>query len=174
LTVCHIGKETNLLEQQEEGVLRADPQAIYLGGGQSEAIRFWLRRVSIPKLAARSGVRERMLRNLRRGGRRPSAKTVEAITAALAEIPRRDRTAPRYLRSPLGIAGDRGVMMRLGLHWGRSGFAAFDLGLVLLVLTSAVRGGAATAGAGAAEPDREPAVPPEEKLDPPECRDFQP
>ena len=31
--VSHIGKETNLLEQQEEGILLTDPQAVYLGEG---------------------------------------------------------------------------------------------------------------------------------------------
>jgi hypothetical protein len=86
LTIFHIGKESNLLEQQEEGVLLIDPQAIYAGGDDWEAIRPWLDRVSISKLAARSGVSPRMLRNLRQGDRRPSAKTVEAITEALVRM----------------------------------------------------------------------------------------
>ena len=31
ISITHIGKESNLLEQQEEGVLDADPQAAILG-----------------------------------------------------------------------------------------------------------------------------------------------
>jgi hypothetical protein len=39
LCIFHIGKEANLIEQQEEGVALADPQAVYLGGGEWEALR---------------------------------------------------------------------------------------------------------------------------------------
>jgi hypothetical protein len=86
LTVLHIGKESNLLEQQEEGTLLTDPQAVYLGEGDLEAIRSQLDRVSISELAARSGVSERMLRSVRQGTRRPSEKVLEAIIEALAEM----------------------------------------------------------------------------------------
>jgi hypothetical protein len=34
ISITRIGKETNLLEQQEEGVLIADPQAVYRGEGE--------------------------------------------------------------------------------------------------------------------------------------------
>ncbi len=86
LCIFHIGKETNLIEQQEEGVLLADPQQVYSIAGEWEAIRSELDRVSIPELAERSGVSPRMLRNLRKGDRRPSAKTLEAIAAALVRM----------------------------------------------------------------------------------------
>jgi hypothetical protein len=85
VTISHIGKETNFLEQQKEGVLLTDPQSVYLGEGDLEAIRSLLDRVSISKLAAQSGVSERMLRSIRRGDRRPSAKTFRKITGALAQ-----------------------------------------------------------------------------------------
>ena len=55
VVVFHIGKETNLLEQQEEGVLVTDPQAIYLGEDDQAAIRSLLKEVSIPALASRIG-----------------------------------------------------------------------------------------------------------------------
>ncbi len=86
LYATHIGKESNLLEQQEEGILLDDPQAIYWGAGEWEGIRSQLDRVSIPELAERSGVSPRMLRNLLKGDRRPSAKTLEAIAAALLRL----------------------------------------------------------------------------------------
>jgi hypothetical protein len=86
LAVFHIGKESNFLEQQERGVLLTDPQAVYAGGDDWEAVRPWLDRVSISELAARSGVSSRMLRNLRRGDRRPSAKALEAIIEALVQM----------------------------------------------------------------------------------------
>jgi hypothetical protein len=84
--VSHIGKETNLLEQQEEGIIPIDPQAVYLGEGDWEILRSLLDRVSIPELAAQSEVSERMLRSLRKGDRRASAKTLQKITAALAQL----------------------------------------------------------------------------------------
>jgi hypothetical protein len=86
LSVLHIGKETNLLEQQEEGVLLADPQAVYFGGGEWETTRPNLDGVSISELAVRSGVSQRMLRNLRQGTRSASHKTLEAIAAALVRM----------------------------------------------------------------------------------------
>ena len=85
LSVLHIGKETNLLEQQEEGVLLANPQAVYFGGGEWETIRPWLGRVSIRELSRLSGVPERRLREYRQGVRRPSAKRLGMISAALAQ-----------------------------------------------------------------------------------------
>ncbi len=86
LTAFHIGKETNLLEQQEERVLLTDPQAVYLGGGEWESLRPWLGRVSIRKLSKLSGVPERRLREYRQGARRPSAKRLRAIVAALVRM----------------------------------------------------------------------------------------
>jgi hypothetical protein len=84
--VFHIGKETNLLDQQVEGVLLTNPQAVYLGEGDLEAIRSQLQSVSIAKVADLSGVSPRMLRDIRQGTRRPSAKRLGAITAALAQM----------------------------------------------------------------------------------------
>jgi hypothetical protein len=86
LSVLHIGKESNLLEQQEEGVLVTDPQAVYFGGGEWETIRPYLSRVPIRELAAQSGVSERMLQYLSKGDRRPSAKALEAIMPHLAQM----------------------------------------------------------------------------------------
>ena len=86
LGVRHIGKEANLLEEQEKGVQPTDPQKVYPGGGEWETIRPLLDLVSIPELAARSGVSERMLQYLRKGKRQPSAKTLEAIEAALVRM----------------------------------------------------------------------------------------
>jgi len=86
LSIAHIGKETNLLEQQEEGMLTADPQAVYLGKADFEAVRSLLKRVAIPKLAARSGVSERMLQSVRQGKRQFSAKTLSAIMDALEQM----------------------------------------------------------------------------------------
>ncbi len=86
LTVSHIGKETNLLDEQEKGILLTDPQAVYSGLGEWEVLRLWLWRVSIPRLSALSGVSPRMLRNLRKGDRRPSAKVLGAIMRALAQM----------------------------------------------------------------------------------------
>jgi hypothetical protein len=63
--VSHIGKEANLLEQQEEGILVTDPQAAYFDGTEWNAIRPHLDRVSIAELSARSGVSARMLRDLK-------------------------------------------------------------------------------------------------------------
>jgi hypothetical protein len=85
-TVSHIGKESNLLEQQEEGMLIADPQAVYWGKGDVEAVRSHLRDVSIPDLATLSRVSERMLQSVRQGTRQPSAKTFGAVMAALAQM----------------------------------------------------------------------------------------
>ncbi len=86
LTISHIGKETNLIEQQEEGILDFDPQGVYSGGGEWELVRSWLDRVSIPRLAAESGISERTLRHWRRGDRRPLAKTIRAITETLSRM----------------------------------------------------------------------------------------
>jgi hypothetical protein len=84
--VIHIGKETNLLEQQQEGVLEVDPQAVYLSEADYQGLRQLIGRVSIPKLAVTSGVSERMLQYLRDGYRRPSPATVEAVLRALGEM----------------------------------------------------------------------------------------
>ena len=86
LSVLHIGKETNLLEQQEEGVLLADPQAVYFGAGEWETIRPWLGRVSKRELSRLSGVPERRLREYRQGMHRPSAKTLDTIVTGLGQM----------------------------------------------------------------------------------------
>ena len=74
------------LEQQQEGTLLEDPQAVYSGGGEWEALRPWLDRVSLSKLAELSGLTPRMLRYLRNGDRKPSAKKFQAIVAALVSM----------------------------------------------------------------------------------------
>ncbi len=84
--IFHIGKETNLIEQQEEGILLTDPQAVYSGGGEWKPIRARMADVPIAQLANLSGVSQRMLRYLQNGDRRPSAETIEAIAAALARM----------------------------------------------------------------------------------------
>jgi transcriptional regulator with XRE-family HTH domain len=86
MTVCHIGKESNLIEQQEEGILLTDPQALYFTKGNLEEIRSHLERVSIAKLAALSGVSPEMLGKIRRRERRPSRKKLGAIVAALGQM----------------------------------------------------------------------------------------
>ncbi len=65
-------------------MLDTDPQVTYPDGSELDSIRSKLNRVSIPDLAKRSGVSPGMLRDIRRGDRRPSAKTLEAIAEALA------------------------------------------------------------------------------------------
>ena len=75
-----------MLEQQEGGILLTDPQAAYWGENDWAAIRSQLDRVSIPKLAELSGVSPEMLRKIRRGERRPSAKTLRAIMATLRQV----------------------------------------------------------------------------------------
>jgi len=86
ISITHIGKETNLLEQQQEGVSIADPQAVYSGEADWEKIRSQLDQVSISELSHRSGVSARRLREYRQGIRRPSANTRKAITAALGPM----------------------------------------------------------------------------------------
>ena len=86
LTIQLIGKETNLLEQQATGVLIADPQQVYSSALEWERIRSRLGGVSIPELANRSGVSERMLRYLRDESRKPSPATAQAVLGALGEM----------------------------------------------------------------------------------------
>ena len=86
LCIFHIGKETNLLEQQEEGVLTGDPQAAYLGGGEWEAIRAQMEGVPIPKLAVLTGINERTLRAYRQGTRPTPGGKVGVIAEALVRI----------------------------------------------------------------------------------------
>ena len=81
-----IGKETNLLERQEAGLAIRAPQAIYSSPSEWERMRSRLGEVSIPKLAKRSGVSERMLRYLRDGARQPSPATAQAVFGALGEM----------------------------------------------------------------------------------------
>ena len=84
--MLHIGKETNLIEQQEEGVLIDDPQAVYLGGGEWEALRSRLDRVSLAELSKEAGISERRLREYRQGKRRPRAERVAVIAAAVVRM----------------------------------------------------------------------------------------
>jgi DNA-binding transcriptional regulator YiaG len=86
LSILHIGKESNQIEQQEEGVLLSDPQVVYSEEGDWEMIRSQLGRVSISRLARLSGVSERRLREYRQGDRKPSPKRLEAIAAALGRV----------------------------------------------------------------------------------------
>jgi hypothetical protein len=81
-----IGKETNLLEQQEDGVLPTDPQADYPCRAEWEMLRRRLGEVSISELAERSGVSPRMLRDVRAGRRRLSAEKLGAVIEALAAL----------------------------------------------------------------------------------------
>lgn len=93
LSVRYIGKETNLIEQREEGVLLVDPQAVYVDPGDPagwEAIREWLRRIPATHIAALSGRSASLIRYLGQGQRRPSHATREAVTAAVI----------RYLNTP--------------------------------------------------------------------------
>jgi hypothetical protein len=84
--VFHIGKEANLIEQQEKGVVLADPQAVYLGGGEWESIRARMKGVDIRKLAALTGINERTLRAYRQGTRPIPPEKVGAIAGALARM----------------------------------------------------------------------------------------
>jgi hypothetical protein len=86
LSITHIGKETNRLEQQEQGVLDVDPQVEYRGGGEWETTRPYLDRVSLSELSRRSRVPERRLREYRQGDRQPFGRRREAILEALAEM----------------------------------------------------------------------------------------
>ena len=65
-------------------MLLTDPQQVYSIGGEWAAIRPLLDEAPTRELSRRSGVTERMIRYLRRGDRRPSAKTFAAIVSALA------------------------------------------------------------------------------------------
>jgi hypothetical protein len=85
-TIRFIGKETNLLEQQEEGVAITDPQAVYSYEMELELLRAHLEEVSIRELAERSGVSQRMLRDVRAGRRRLSAQRLDAVVEVLAEL----------------------------------------------------------------------------------------
>jgi hypothetical protein len=72
--IFHIGKEANLIEQQEEGVALADPQAVYLGGCEWEAIRAQMEGVPTRKLASLTGINERTLRAYQAGYAADSAR----------------------------------------------------------------------------------------------------
>ncbi len=86
LSVCYIGKETNLIEDQEKRVVPTDPQAIYPTGREWERIRPHLARVPLAELSARSGVSERMLRALRRGARESSRGSRREIEVAIGRM----------------------------------------------------------------------------------------
>ena len=87
LSISHIGKATNLLEAQQEGVLVSDPQAVYVGGGEWETIRPYLNQESIfKKLAAITGISKRTLRAYRQGARKPKPERLEVIKAALVRV----------------------------------------------------------------------------------------
>jgi hypothetical protein len=84
--VFHIGKEANLIEQQEKGVVLGDPQLVYLGSGEWEAIRAKMEGVDIRKLAALTGINQRTLRAYRQGTRPIPPEKVGAIAGALARM----------------------------------------------------------------------------------------
>jgi hypothetical protein len=86
LTIRHIGKETNLLEQQTEGVALEDPQTVYTAASDWEMIRSWLKRVSLAELAKLSGVHERRLRDYREGKQEPRRERMAASVEALARV----------------------------------------------------------------------------------------
>ena len=85
--VWHIGKESNLLEEQQHGVIHCDPQTVFSTGGDLEALRVWLRRVPAAEVARLSGVSESMIRAIRNGNRNPSDEKLAAIEWALSRIP---------------------------------------------------------------------------------------
>jgi hypothetical protein len=85
LTIQTIGKDANLIEQQEAGVLLGDPQAAYASPLELDQLRARLSAVSIRELAARSGLSERMLRAVRDGSRRPAPATARAFTEMFRE-----------------------------------------------------------------------------------------
>ena len=88
-SIREIGKETNLIEHEEEGVLVSDPQAVYSGPGEREMIRTWLGRVRLADVAVRTRIEERRLREYRAGRRWPKRHKerviVEALMGVLAE-----------------------------------------------------------------------------------------
>jgi hypothetical protein len=67
-------------------VLTADPQAVYSYEMELELLRAHLEEVSIRELAERSGGSPRMLRDVRAGNRRLSARRLDAVIEALAEL----------------------------------------------------------------------------------------
>ncbi len=67
--MLHIGKETNLLERQEEGVALCEPQTVYWSTSDWETLRPWLDRVPLAELSKLTGIPERTLRSYRLGER---------------------------------------------------------------------------------------------------------
>ena len=67
-------------------MLIADPQAVYSGEGDLEVVRSLIKRVPIVKLASLSGVSPEMLRKVRRGQRRLSAKKLGAVMGAVGRL----------------------------------------------------------------------------------------
>lgn len=84
--IRQIGKETNLLEQQTEGVLTADPQAVYDLGDEAEFIQRRLQGVSIAEVSRLSGIDARALLKYRAGQHEPRRKVADAILEALVGI----------------------------------------------------------------------------------------
>ena len=84
--IRHIGKESNLLEEQQHGVISCDPQTVFSTGGDLEALRAWLRSVPVAEVARLSGVSERMVRAIRNGERDPGAETLAKIEWALSRL----------------------------------------------------------------------------------------
>jgi len=84
LSISHIGKESNLLEEQEEGILFADPQLVYSDPGEWEMIRARLQGVRLRDVARPTGISTRRLREYRRGARVPSRETSKRIAGILA------------------------------------------------------------------------------------------
>ncbi len=76
--------ETNLLEQQEKGLLTEDPQQIYSGEDYWETLRSSLSGIRLGDLATITGIDERRLREYR-GGKRPRPRRMARIAAGIVE-----------------------------------------------------------------------------------------
>ncbi len=84
--IQHIGKESNLLEEQEHGTVDHDPQTVFRTGAELAALRAWLHRVLIAEVSRLSGISERMLRAIRNGERNPAPDKLAAIEWSLAVL----------------------------------------------------------------------------------------
>jgi hypothetical protein len=82
LTAAEIGKETNLVEQQEEGLLLVDPQEVYESDDRWGEIQRWLSGQRIDNVAAATGIGERLLRKYRVGQCGPSHGNLRKLIRA--------------------------------------------------------------------------------------------
>lgn len=76
-------KGIHLLEEQEEGILFADPQLVYSDPGEWEVIRAQLAGVRLRDLAQATGISERRLRESRQGARVPSGSQAAPLRGDL-------------------------------------------------------------------------------------------